>query len=1210
MSDEKETCRSANCTCKRGVSRREFLVIAGTGAAMAAAGMPAMAGPFEAKDFEKLVPADKKLSPEWVRSLFARGTPAVYRGKDLDLIGMPIGGICAGQVYLGGDGRLWQWDIFNQHIGTGDGHYAHPPKPASPVDQGFAIRVAAGGKKEVRALDRTGFSEVSFRGEYPIGLVEYRDPASPVTVSLEAFSPFVPLSAEDSSLPATVMRFTVKNTGPEKVDAELAGWLENAVCLHSGRPGTGVRRNRLVPPEKWHFLECRAEALPQERRREKRADIVFDDFEKETYEGWTVAGTAFGSGPIEKSKIPGYQGDVGGKGKRVVNSHASAPGNDVGQKDSATGTLASKPFAIERDYITFFVGGGAHKGKTCINLLVDDKAVLSATGKNDNRMEPYSFDVRPWAGKTAKLQIVDNEKGPWGNIGIDDIVFSDEQRGPGLVLAEQPDFGTMGLALLDRADGDQGAASIPDGKRPEGLFAEAGLASDPAADKPFGQKLCGALARRLTLAPGQEATVTFVIAWHFPNLKLKDGGRFYATRFQSAADVARYVAKHLDTLSRQTRLWRDTWYDSTLPYWFLDRTMANTSILATSTCHWFNTGRFYGWEGVGCCEGTCTHVWHYAHAVARLFPQLERDLRRRTDFGKAMDPRTGVINHRGEGAGLAVDGQAGCILRAYREHQMSADDALLKELWPKVKLAMGCLVRMDKGEGILEGAQHNTLDQPWFGKIAWLSSLYVAAARACEEMAREVGDDAYAREMRQIIDRGSRNIDRELFNGEYYVHIPDKDHVKSVGSHNGCEIDQVFGQSWAYQVGLGRILSEENVKKALASLWKYNFTPDVGPFRERNKPGRWYAMAGEGGLLMCSWPKGDAARVQQGYDYYFNECMTGFEYQVAGHMIWEGMVQEGLAIARMIHDRYHPSRRNPWNEVECGDHYARAMASYGVYLAACGYEYHGPRGYLAFAPRLSPEDFRATFTAAEGWGTFSQKRDADTQRSVIDLKHGRLRLRTLALQAPENAAAAKVTVTAAGKEIAATPVTEKGRLQLTLAADVSLEAGQKLEVVISRLRNRANPAQARSVEILPLAGLASPAAAPAPAPPKTDFLAGQWAGTWSSTTNGMGDGLRCTVTKSEDGKYTAAFEAIFGKFFTHKSTVTLNVEVDGTIWRFRGQEDLGLLSGGVYTYEGHSDGQEFYSTYDSALDKGVFRMKRAGETSPPASAQPAPGGKP
>ena len=484
------------------------------------------------------------------------------------------------------------------------------------------------------------------------------------------------------------------------------------------------------------------------------------------------------------------------------------------------------------------------------------------------------------------------------------------------------------------------------------------------------------LARSMTLEAGQEASATFVIAWHFPRLQLKDGGRYYATRFASAAAVARHVAANFASLHAQTRLWHDTWYDSTLPYWFLDRTMLNTSILATSTAHRFANGRFYGWEGVGCCDGTCTHVWHYAHAVARLFPELERDLRKRTDFGTAQDPHSGMIQHRGEGAGLAVDGQAGCILRAYREHQMSSDGALLKELWPRIKLAMQFLIGMDQGEGLVEGAQHNTLDAQWFGKVAWLSSLYLAALRACEEMAKEVGDEAFAKTAREIFQRGSRNLDRELFNGEYYYQIADKAHVHSVGSHNGCEIDQVFGQSWAFQVALGRILSEKNVRQALASLWKYNFAPDVGPYRQAHKPGRWYAMAGEAGLLMCSWPKGEAQRVQEGCDFYFNECMNGFEYQAAGHMIWEGMVQEGLAVTRAIHDRYHPARRNPWNEVECGDHYARSMASYGVFLAACGYEHHGPKRHLAFAPRLSPEDFRAAFTTAEGWGTFSQKDDA------------------------------------------------------------------------------------------------------------------------------------------------------------------------------------------------------------------------------------------
>ena len=897
--ESKSDVQKCSCSpgCCGGFQRRDFLKLVAVGtAASLAPGRWVMAGPFEASDFEKLVPADKKLDPAWVQSLFARGTRTIYRGAELEKIGMPVGGICAGQLYLGGDGKLWHWDIFNRKIGTGDKNYANPPKPDFPLEQGFALRIAAAGKTEFRALDHTGFADISFRGEYPIGLVEYRDPASPAAVSLDAFSPFVPLDAEASSLPAAVMRYTVKNTGGEKIEAEVIGWLQNAVCLYTGKPGVGRRQNRIVRQPEVLWLDCALAAAEPTRQ---------------------------------------------------------------------------------------------------------------AAARTDN-------------------------------------VAADKQPGAAAAQDDQHDFGTMGLGLLDPREADVGAAAVPDGNVSRGAIAAVAEASEP-----MDKKLIGALARKLSLAPGQEAAVTFVVAWRFANLRLKDGGRFYATRFESASDVARHLAKNFDSLSRQTRLWRDTWYDSTLPYWFLDRTMANTSTLATSTCHWFANGRFYGWEGVGCCAGTCTHVWHYAHAVGRLFPQLERDLRRRTDFGLAIDPNTGVINHRGEGNGLAVDGQAGCILRAYREHQMSTDGAFLKELWPKIKLAMQCLVRMDDGEGILEGGQHNTLDAAWFGKIAWLSSLYVAAARACEAMAVEMGDEACAAQMRQIVQRGGKNIDRELFNGEYYYQIADKDHVKTVGSHNGCEIDQVFGQSWAWQVALGRILDEANVKKALASLWRYNFTPDVGPYRAKNKPGRWYALAGEAGLLMCSWPKGDAARVQTKYDYYFNECMTGFEYQVAWHMIWEGMVREGLAIARAIHDRYHASRRNPWNEVECGDHYARAMASFGVFLAACGYEYHGPKGHLAFSPRLTPENFRAAFTSAQGWGTFSQRRDAAGLHGAIELKWGKLRLRSLALALAEKADPKSVRVTVNGAEAACKHRVENGRVVIDLAADAVIRAGQKIEVTVA-----------------------------------------------------------------------------------------------------------------------------------------------------------------
>src|SRR5258707_161979 len=162
---EKAASACASPNCCGGMTRRDAIRWFGV-AAVSAFGpnLPVMAGPFEAAEFEKLVPADKKLDPDWVKSLFERGARTIYRGEDLKYIGMPIGGLCAGQVYLGGDGKLWHWDIFNQHIGTGAEHYAHPMEPASPFAQGFALMIEQKGETQVRALDRSGWSDVSFNG--------------------------------------------------------------------------------------------------------------------------------------------------------------------------------------------------------------------------------------------------------------------------------------------------------------------------------------------------------------------------------------------------------------------------------------------------------------------------------------------------------------------------------------------------------------------------------------------------------------------------------------------------------------------------------------------------------------------------------------------------------------------------------------------------------------------------------------------------------------------------------------------------------------------------------------------------------------------------------------------------------------------------------------------------------------------------------------
>jgi len=1053
--------QDAKCKCAK-VSRRDFMAMAASGAAgavLSSTKLPVIAGPFEENEYLKTIPFDKKLNPRWVASLTSRGKPVVVTDTEaLQNVGMPIGGLFTGTLYLGGDGKLWLWDIFNrvvegiqprqvkykgQSLRMREGaNYVSPALPKSPIEQGFAVRI----DDKVSPLDHSGFTNISFEGRYPVGRVTYKDKGCPVSVKLEAYSPFIPLNTDDSSMPATVMSYTVKNESGKKVTAEISGRLENAICLYHREQASGIRKNRVLREKGMTFLYCSVEPI-SEQEPSARPDILFEDFEKEKYEGWTITGTAFGDSPMKMAKMPGYQGDVAGKGKRVVNTHNVRQGEDVRGGDQHVGTLTSKTFVIRRKYINFLIGGGAHKGKTCMNLLIDGKVVTSATGRNNNRMNPDSFTVTQWEGKKAQIQIVDNETGGWGNVGVDHIVFSDKPAKT-LVLNELHDFGTMGLALLDGNSEDLASACV---SKPGWFQQRVDKTSKLLCDT-----LIGSVGRKISLRPGQEQTVTFVVTWHFPNLSvagMNNVGRHYASRFSNAFEVAQYVVNNFKRLSTSTRLWCDTWYDSSLPYWFLDRTMANTSTLATSTCYCFKDGRFWAWEGIGCCHGTCTHVWHYAQAVGRLFPEIERNHREKVDFGVAFHS-DGGIGHRAnlqQSSHPAHDGQCGRILGAYREHQMTADYAFLKRIWPKVKKAIEYMIERDgNNDGIVEGSQPNTLDAAWYGKISFLASLYLAALQAGEAMAIEMKDDDFAKRCRDIAERGRRNI-LKLYNGEYFYQIEDPKHLNAIGISKGCYIDQVFGQSWAFQVGLGRLFDEQKIKSALRALWKYNFVPDVGPFRKKFERGRWYAMAGDAGLLMCTWPKGGLREdFKKHWQYmYFNECMTGFEWQVASHMIWEGMITEGLAVARAIHDRYNAALRNPYNEIECSDHYARAMASYGAFIAACGYKYHGPKGYMAFAPKINPKNFKAAFITAQGWGSFSQKISNQSQTQQIELKHGTLKLSEMEFELGTEIRPGDVVAELNGQAVRIQKQIEEHKLRILFRKPVILSRGDNLTIRIS-----------------------------------------------------------------------------------------------------------------------------------------------------------------
>jgi len=1016
------------------------------------------------EDSDKTLAA-KHFDPAWVRMLDQRGEPTVYtraNSADFEYIGMPIGGICAGQLYLGGDGKLWCWDIFNTKSmrDTRSIHSYRSPyqrsnseeKAHHRLKQGFALRVEVDGRRITRTLDRDGFKRISFRGEYPIGYVTYAEKTLPLRVELEAMSPFIPLDLDNSTCPATIMAFTVENTGTRELSGELLGWLENAVCIKSRAQRAGILQNRIEPGPGWTLLSCTA--APPERpsdRESERPDVLFEDFEGDL-DAWTVEGEAFEGNPrpnFHHQPLQGFQG------KGLADSFRNHGERNAlaGPSDAPTGRLVSKPFTIQRRAIRFLIGGGDHTGKTCLNLVVDGKVVQSATGQRSEMLRPGVFRVEGLEGREAHLEIVDQHSAGWGHILVDQIVFTDRVQVAPAPLDDLVDFGSLALALLGSSEGVEAAAAFepPDGQ----------IGGEKTAAGSFDQPSpVGCLGRRFSLGPGEKTSVRFVLSWYFPHtprLPISTAqGRHYGTRFKSAAEVAGHIARHYEKLVSQTRLWHDTWYDSTLPYWFLDRTFLNTSVLATNTCYLLRDGRFYGYEGVYHGHGTCTHVWGYVQAPGRLFPEIERRLREMVDYrdGVGFDAQTGRIFYRGETShGDAVDGQSGCILRTCLAHQMQTDDAFLRRVYPAMKKAMNYLVETYDADrdGILTGGQHNTLDARWYGKVTWLSLHYTAALRAAAAMADEMGEPQTARQWRELADRGREYIEERLFNGEYFFHEADPEHPESPGVYEGLEYSQLLGQSWAYQVGLGRILDPQKVTTHLRSLWKYNFATDVGPFRSKYTSGRWYAMPGEGGIIACTWPRGGDEALKKGNPHfagYLNECQPGYEWAATSLLMWHGMPYHALAHTRTMHERYHGSKRNPWNEVEWGDHYSRSMASYGVFTAACGFEYHGPLGYLAFSPRLTPENFKAAFTSAAGWGSFSQTRSAGKQTETIDLRFGTLRLSTLAFDLPADARASKVVVRTPEGELDVRFEQRANRVAIALGEPAVLAAGKQLVVEI------------------------------------------------------------------------------------------------------------------------------------------------------------------
>lgn len=502
------------------------------------------------------------------------------------------------------------------------------------------------------------------------------------------------------------------------------------------------------------------------------------------------------------------------------------------------------------------------------------------------------------------------------------------------------------------------------------------------------------LAVRKTISPGDVATVSFYLTWSFPNRKgwsERVEGNYYCLEYPDAWTAAEKIVPQIPALEQETLHFVNALNSSTYPEVVKEAALYNLSVLRSQTVFRLPSGHMMGWEGVGdnkgSCYGSCTHVWNYEVATPFLFGELAKTMRD-VEFNYAMREDNGCINFRAalplseaasdnppkaagrigtisfdteNGPALmvpAADGQMGCIMKVYREWQLCGDDQWLESYWPRVKKALAFTWRPGgwdaDQDGVMEGAQHNTMDVDYYGPNPQMQFWYFGALRAAEQMALAMKDKAFAKKCRQMFENGSAWTDANLFNGEYYEQkITDPTtfefiDIDAPGAKipdfqlgRGCLVDQLVGQYMAHICGLGYLGEPDNMKKTLSSIMKYNFVRNIGDDFNNMRA---YALGNESALLMASWPHG---RLESPFPY-FREAMTGFEYCAAAGMLYEGAVDDGLKCVAAVRERYDGAKRNPFNEPECGWHYARSMASWSTILALSGFQYSAVDQTMSF----------------------------------------------------------------------------------------------------------------------------------------------------------------------------------------------------------------------------------------------------------------------
>lgn len=847
------------------------------------------------------------------------------------MISFPLGGVGAGSLGLGGRGELKEWWIFNRPDKGNSPAYAFPAlwvraagrDPVCKVLEAEILPPYEGpsglGAQNVPGLPRLHSSV--FTGEFPLARVDFDDPQIPVTISLEAFTPFIPGEPDDSGLPVAVLRYLVRNPQPVTAEVAIAFSIDNPV---GKEPPQGV------------------------------------DF-------------------------------TGSYGR--INEHRVAGNLD--------GLLMLNPFLP-----------ASHPLAGSFAL-----AVLGA----GNGRTTY---LRGW---------------PAARWWESPLLFWEDFSGDGALGPESGARTAVGAVCLHRE-----------------------------------------------LPPGGQADFTFVLSWYFPNRtparcgwsapKDRENnviGNHYCARFADAWAAATYAAEHLPRLEHLTRQFVSSMRETTLPGAVKDAASANLSTLVTPTSFRTKDGAYHGFEGCnehsGCCFGNCTHVYAYEALIESVFPALSRSMREQ-QFGFLTSPE-GLMDYREllpygiERFGIAAaDGQMACLMKLYFDWRLSGDTGWLRGLWPAARRAIA-FAWIPGGwdanrDGVMEGAQHNTYDVEFIGPNPLCGIWYLGGLRAVAEMAAAVGDAEMANACHELFERGSRWIDANLFNGEYYIQKigsiqrdqiakglmegagpADTEHPDfQIG--DGCLADQLVGQYYAQVAGLGPLLDRSHLLQTLRSIYKNNFKLDLSGHASVQ---RTYALNDEAGLVVCTYPHGK--RPQTPFPY-FAEVWSGMEYAAAALMLYLGIIPEGLEIIEGVRQRFDGAKRNPWDEAECGYHYARPMASWAPFLALSGFRYDGVEQKLEAKPQINGTAFSSFWCTATGWGSFTRASRQRSLRFTLSVMHGNLAISSVALQA-NGSNASTVSAKIGSRALAPSLHTTPDEFIVRFPQEATVQTGETLALSLS-----------------------------------------------------------------------------------------------------------------------------------------------------------------